>query len=199
MKYFKFLLLIFLIALVGITAYKYFYKNKPADKPTIDDKIETYNYELYSNKGTLFKDVFEELKACLEGETVDEERYASLVAKLFIIDFYTLSDKTSNIDIGGVQFLHSKIADNFKLKAKDTIYKYVKNNIYGDRKQELPTVSKVSVDSIESKPFKSKELSDSNAFYLKMSFDYVKDLGYEKYKEIILIHEDKKLSLISID
>ena len=36
------------------------------------------------------------------------------------------------------------IKDNFILKAEDTIYKYVEDNSKGTRKQELPTVSKVS-------------------------------------------------------
>ena len=199
MKYFKFLLIILLLLLVGITAYKYCFKSNPIDKPKVEYKIEKYNYELLDNKSKLFKEKFGELKTCLEEETIDEEKYASLVGELFIIDFYTLSDKTSNIDIGGVQFLHSKIADNFKLKAKDTLYKYVKNNIYGDRKQELPTVNKVTIDNITSKSFKSKELSDSNAYYLDISFDYEKDLEYEKNKKLVLIHEDNKLSLITID
>ena len=59
---------------------------------------------------------------------------------MFVTDFYTLSTKVTNQDVGGLEFIYSKNKDNFKLKASDTLYKYIESNVYGDRKQKLPEV-----------------------------------------------------------
>jgi hypothetical protein len=117
---------------------------------------------------------------------------------MFIIDFYTLDNKLTNLNIGGVDFVHSSIVSNFKEKAKDTMYKYVESNVYGDRKQELPVVSSVNVDDITQKSFKYGKNIDSKAYYVKVSWSYKKDLGYETSKTLVFGHEDKKLALLQM-
>ena len=90
------------------------------------------------------------------------------------------------------------IVSNFKEKANDTMYKYVKSNIYGDRKQQLPIVDEVTVENIEQKTFKYDDTSDPKAYYVNVKWTYKKDLGYEKNKTLIFVHEDKKLSLVEM-
>ena len=133
-----------------------------------------------------------------EVNVVDYNKYVELISKMFIIDFYTLDNKLTNLNIGGVDFVHSSIVSNFKEKAKDTMYKYVESNVYGDRKQELPVVSSVNVDDITQKSFKYGKNIDSKAYYVKVSWSYKKDLGYETSKTLVFGHEDKKLALLQM-
>ena len=200
MKFIKRLFILAIILGCCFVGYQFFIKNKNSVvKVSVVHHIDKYGYDLYSNSTELFKNNFYELEKVLKNESIDENEYASLVAKLFIIDFYTLDNKTSNLDIGGIQFVHSKIIDNFKLKAKDTMYKYVKSNIYGDRKQDLPVVDNIEVDNISVKTLKKNDFTDDKAFYVEVSWSYKKDLGFDTQKNIVLIHEGDKLSLISID
>jgi len=131
----------------------------------------------------------------LQEDKIDYEEYAELVSKLYVADFYNLENKITKNDVGGTQFIHSSAVDNFLVKAKDTMYKNIESNVYGDRKQELPVVSEIDVDEVDEIKFKlNNETAD--AYKVTLSWEYQKDLGYDSEKEIILVKEDKKLSIV---
>lgn len=190
--------IILVILILGGLYLLSFDKKSEKIKSKITKTIENYNYNLYDNSTKNYKDLFNELSKVLSGDTVDEKKYVELISKMFIIDFYTLSNKTTNMDIGGLQFVHKDVVDNFKEKATATIYKFVETNIYGDRKQELPKVKEVTIGSIEQKNFKYNKTSDSNAYFVKVNWTYEKDLGYETSKNLIFVHDDKALSLVEM-
>lgn len=199
MKKNKLLIVVILIILILGGLYLLNFDKKPEKiKSKITKTIENYNYNLYDNSTKNYKDLFNELSKVLSSDTVDEKKYVELISKMFIIDFYTLSNKTTNMDIGGLQFVHKDVVDNFKEKATATIYKFVETNIYGDRKQELPKVKEVTIESIEQKNFKYNKTSDSNAYFVKVNWTYEKDLGYETSKNLIFVHDDKALSLVEM-
>ena len=52
------------------------------------------------------KTEFDVLKANLESDTIDEEAYALSIAKLFIIDLYTMNNKINKYDIGGIEYVY---------------------------------------------------------------------------------------------
>lgn len=199
MKKNKLLIVVILIILILGGLYLLNFGKKPEKiKSKITKTIENYNYNLYDNSTKNYKDLFDELSKVLSSDTVDEKKYVELISKMFIIDFYTLSNKTTNMDIGGLQFVHKDVVDNFKEKATATIYKFVETNIYGDRKQELPKVKEVTIERIEQKNFKYNKTSDSNAYFVKVNWAYEKDLGYETSKNLIFVHDDKALSLVEM-
>lgn len=190
------LVLLFLVLVVfGFLVYRIFFKN---DTIEVVSKIDDYPYYLESNETKIYRKYYKNLEKELEDGKVDEEKYASLVSQLFIIDFYTLSNKVTNQDIGGVQFLHSEIQDNLKEKATDTLYKYVESNIYGDRRQKLPTVKDVKIKNIESISYEYGEYNDASAYQVDVEIIYKKDFGYDTKKKIILIHEGMVLSIVEI-
>ena len=126
--------------------------------------------------------------------------FVFIISKLFILDFYTLADKITKNDIGGTMFVHTTCKDNFILKAKDTIYKYIENNIYGDRTQKLPTVMTLEVTNVISKPFTYlTNKKDNNAYEVTLVWTYDEDMGYQTETKIILVHEGKKLSIVQMD
>ena len=58
-------------------------------------------------------------------------------------------------------------------KAKDTIYKNVENNIYGDRIQDLPTVKEVNIENI-----KKQEKNNVTYYIVLANILYEKEMGY---------------------
>lgn len=193
----KFVVMICFVVLIGIALVVNFTK-KEDNKIEVVSNIDDYDYVLESNQTKIFKKYFKDLKKELDDAKIDEENYAKLVTKLFLIDFYTLSNKITNQDIGGVQFIHSSFQDNFKLKAGDTIYKYVKSNIYGNRNQDLPTVKDVEIESMEQVSFTYQETTDKSAYQVNAKITYKKDLGYDTSKTIVLVHEEEKLVIVEI-
>lgn len=164
------------------------------------DSIDNFDYNLEENKSNYYKKLFNELKELLNSDNVNEEEYAKLVTKLFVADFYDLNSKSSKSDIGGTQYVHSDYQSQFEKKAKSKkgIYYYVKNNLDGNRKQELPKVKNVEIVSLKNSVFNFEKIKDDKSYVVDASITYEKDLGYQKNVTITLIHNNKKLEIVEI-
>lgn len=183
-----------------ITAVYLLLKKSPTDKPVkVVNSISEYGYQLTDNDPKLYKSLFRELETELKKDKVDYENYASLIAKLFVVDFYDLDSKIAKTDVGGLQFINPAIKDNFTIKAQETLYKYVENNLDGKRTQELPAVKNVTVNEIKATEYSYNDKDYQEAYEVNVTWEYVKDLGYETSTKIIIVREDKILSIIELD
>lgn len=198
----KVLIIILIIALcvLGFLSYKQFFEKKEVKEAKVVNEIKKYGYKLKDNKPAAYKKMFEELKTILEAENVDEEAYAKKISEMFVYDFYSLKDKNSKNDIGGVDFLYGGALENFLQNAQDTYYKYVESNIYGNRKQTLPVVSNIKIDNIKQEAFEYGDKSDDKAYFVDVSWSYT-DSGFSEYQKnatLVFIHDDIKLSLVEL-
>lgn len=192
-------LFILLIILVLVIYFKFFKKEQKEIKENkVVDTIKNYDYHLKEEDSKLTSTLFNELDKVLSDEEINEEEYAKLISQLFVIDFYTLNNKLSNTDIGGTQYIHPDIKDNFIIKAENTVYKYVKSNIYGNRTQELPIITNTIIEDIKVTDYTSKTYKDNNSYQIKIKVEYQKDLKYPTEIELKLIHKDKKLYIIEV-
>lgn len=162
------------------------------------DTIEEYGYTLKENQTKYYKKLFKELSDVLSEKEVDENKYAELVTKLFVADFYNLENKVSKSDIGGTEFVYELFREDFESIAKTTMYKHVESDIYGERKQELPEVTRVDV-TFENASFTYGQNTDANAYKVSFEIEYAEDLGYQNKGIITLIHNDKKLELAALE
>jgi hypothetical protein len=194
--------IIIIIVFLGSILYLlsgYSYNNKPIiEEPNNLKEIEDYGYVLHKNKTELYNNLFNDLVELLSHEEVDEELYVSLIVKLFITDFYNLNNKITKNDIGGTQYIHSSIKENFILNAQQTLYKNIENNIYGDRIQELPSVTSIEILTIEKTAFTYEGKTDNEAFKIEVSWGYDKDMGYQDRANLIIVREEKKLSIVEL-
>ena len=191
------LIVIILIAIIGLIVYKTVFNNSQEEVKIIKS-IKDYDYNLKENETELYKTEFNELDKILSKKNVDYEEYAKSIAKLFIIDFYTLNNKLSKNDIGGTEFIKEDMRDNFIEEARSTFYRYVE--VIDGRTQELPEVSNITDVSVEKAEFKySDKTIDENAYKVSISWDYVEDLGYEKEASMIIVKQDKKLYIVEMD
>lgn len=169
------------------------------EKPVVSKKtlanLELYGYTLDDLDTELYKSYFDELKSILDEEEVNMISYAEVLTKLFITDFYSLSNKVTSSDIGGVEFVHKDMVDNFKMHAGDTMYNHIKNNVYGDRIQELPTVKSVVIDSIQEEKYTYNDM-EYDAYKVAASWEYEKDLGYDSNGVFYLIKDNNKLNVV---
>lgn len=190
------LFIVFGIALfsyIGLTIYKDFFKK--TNENTVIKNLDLYGYTLKESDTDIYKDEFDNLSKILNQKDLDYDEYAKSISKLFIIDFYTLSNKISNTDIGGLEFIYPEYLDDFKLKAKDTLYKYIEVNYNGEREQALPEVSEVIIDSLNKSTYKIKE-EEFESFELNISWHYREDLGYQKKCKMIIIKDGNKLYVV---
>lgn len=188
-----------IILLFGFCMLKGKGNNKRVKKEVkVEEKIDDYNYELDDNETAYYKELFKSLKNVLSADELDEEKYASLVSQLFLADFFNLDNKLSKNDIGGIQFVYADYQKDFENLAKESVYHYVESNIYGDRKQELPVVSEVSIVNIEKKSVKYLDTVDEVAYIVDLSIAYEKDMGYQAEATLTLVHHNDRLEIIEM-
>lgn len=159
------------------------------------DSLELYGYTLDDYDSDLYKEYFNDLKGTLNSKEVNYEDYAKEIVKLFVSDFYTLDNKLTNSDIGGVEFIPSDMVENFKMHAGDTMYNHVKTNIYGDRVQKLPIVKSVEVTNIENITYTYKD-KEYSAYKVSARWEYQEDLGYKNNEIFTLIKDNNKLYIV---
>lgn len=195
----KILLIICIIVLIYFIG-GIFYANKPKKNKVKKEvkqslTIKGFNYILYEDDLGVYKSEFKLLKKNLENKEIDYEEYAKSISKMFIITLYSLDTKDNMYDVGGEEFIYPDYVENYKLNVQNTLYKYMKDNSDNKRNQILPTVSKVTVDSIEPTKFTFNEKT-YDGYKTKLKIEYVEDLGYDKEAEIILVRDDKYLYIV---
>lgn len=183
--------IIILLCLSGIFVYKKFFIKEEKKMVTVEilDSVSDYNYVLSDKDGKLYKEEYEKLKTIIEADEVIVEDYVKQVAKLFVIDLYTMNSKMNKYDIGGAEFYYADKRSMFEQKVMDTLYSTLLDDTYGDRKQELPEVSAVELVLCEPSKYKLGEVQ-KESYLVKLKINYVKDMGYDKNASVMIVKED---------
>ena len=191
--------LILIIALAAIIAINFMPKKEKVKEVKVLKSIEEYGYELKDNKTKKYKELFKQLEDILREDEVNQEEYAKKVAEMFVYDFYSLEDKVAKTDVGGVDFVHPDALDNFLLNAEDTYYKYIESNIYGERKQDLPAVDTITVESITPTEFAYNK-TKHEGYEVKVNWTYTNEKfsSYQKSAVVVLIKKDIKYYVVEI-
>lgn len=184
------------ILLFGFIGYKVkmdFFTEDETHKKLLS--LDLYGYTLSKSDTELYKDNFKVLEGILNENPINYTDYAKSASKLFIIDVFTLSNKVSSTDIGGLEFLHKNLKSNFKENMGATLYKNVMINIDGKRTQELPEVSSIDVTECSETKYKYGD-NEYDAYVVSLNWQYKKDLGYETSMKVTLIKDSDKLYIV---
>lgn len=190
-----FLVFLLILLLVGALCWYLFIYSKPTKKKVrveieVLDKLDDYGYSLSDNDSDLYKTEFEKLKEIVNADKFVEEDYVNQVAKLFVIDLYTMSTKTNLYDVGGREFFYADKVEMFEKKVMDSLYSTLLDNTYGDRKQELPEVSSITIESTEKTTYKLGSKS-VDGYLIKLKWTYKKDMGYDDEGSIVICKEEE--------
>ena len=185
---------IILFSVLFIKVYNDFIKDNSAQKQI--SSIEYYGYPLNSNDTDLYKSYYKELDKVLKEKQVDYRSYESLLSKLFIVDVYSLNNKLASTDIGGLEFIHPDLKENFKENMSETLYKYVESNIDGKRTQELPIVKEIKVDNVFETKYTYND-TEYDAYLVNANWTYEKDLGYQTSSKLTVIKVNNILYVVA--
>ena len=141
------------------------------------------------------KDNYQELKNILKEREIDYKEYAKVLAKLFVIDLFTMDNKINKYDVACLEYVYPDNLENFKTNVEDTIYKLMEDNTYGKRTEKLSTVNNVEITNEEESTFKINE-EEVPSYVVTLNWTYDKDLGYDKNATITMIKKDKKLYVV---
>lgn len=184
---------IIIFGIVGYKAYNDFFKDNSPDKKVMS--LDLYGYTLSKNDTSVYKDNFKALEKTLNETPINYQEYAKLLSKLFIIDVFNLDNKLSSTDIGGLEFIHKDLEENFKENMGNTLYKNVEINLDGKRTQNLPIVNSIEVTDVFETKYTYKK-NEYDAYLVSLTWDYKQDLGYQKSIKLTLIKDNNILYVV---
>lgn len=193
--------IIVVISLIGVSSY-FLLVPKNDEKPQEEIKknaksIEGYGITVDDLDTNIYKEEFELLRKNLTSDNINYDDYAESVAKLFIIDLYTIKNKINKYDVGGTEFVLPEGKDNYITNVSDTIYKYVEDNTNGSRTQKLPVVSGVTITDTEESTFEiESEKKKYDSYVFNIEIEYTNDYGYDKKAEVIVINKDNFMYVV---
>lgn len=194
------IVVVIVVSLIGIGSYYILLNNDNKETKETNksiDEIAAYNLRLNENDSEEFKNEFNNLKSILESSEIDKDKYAESVAKLFVIDLYTMDTKTNKYDVGGSELVLPVFKDNYTLNVTNTIYNYLEDNTDGKRNQNLPHVRKVDVIKNDTKEYTiSGDNTPYNAYVFNMKLSYKYDLGYDSEVEVIVVYKDNFMYVV---
>jgi hypothetical protein len=170
--------------------------DEPAVETKVTDTIDKYGYTLNDNVTEYYKTEFDHLKEMTNDSTVTEQDIAGQVAKLFVIDLFSIDYKINKYEVTSAQYFYSDKQDMHKQKVIDNLYNLVEDNAYNDRKQELPEVSDVTITNNKKGTYKMTE-KEVTAYIVSVSITYVKDLDYDTKAEITLVNDGNNISVVN--
>lgn len=163
---------------------------------SIIKKIETtskFDYTLEKRDTSIMKENFKELDKILSEETINYEKYAQVLSKLFIIDLYTIDNKKNMYDVGSLEYVYDK--ENFKINVQNTIYKYIEDE--SNRKSgTLPIVKSINIDEKSMGTFDYNS-NTYDSYIINLSWTYEEDLGYDNKGKVEIIKIEDKLYVVS--
>lgn len=189
------ILVLILLIIAAIVALNILKDDTPVENVKVVDSIDDFEYTLDDRDTELMKNIYDELKVVLEADEIDYERYAELLAELFVVDLFTMNNKVNRYDVGSTEYVYPSSVDNFKTNVEDTIYKTMENNYDGKRVQELPEVSSIDNVFAQVSTFTIGE-EEQVSFVVNLNWSYVSDLGYDNTAQITLVQLDEKLYVV---
>ena len=198
-KYPLLILILVIIIIIGLIVFKMFFtKSEVKNNVKVIDSIVDFSYTLDERDTTLMKDTYKELKRVLKEKDINYEEYASILARLFVIDLFTMDNKINKYDVACLEYVYPDNVDNFKTNVEDTIYKTIEDNTYDKRTKKLSVVSSVNVTDVSTNTFKINE-EEVPSYVVTLNWDYENDLGYDKNATITLVKKDKKLYVVEYE
>lgn len=195
-KIILFIVIVLLVVGASIFCYlKFVKKDDNVNKVTNIEEIDKFGYTLKSNATETYKKEYEILKTNLKSTDINEEEYVKSVAKLFIIDLYTISNKINKYDVGGTEFVYPDSLENYKVNVEDTLYKYVEDNSNNSRTQSLPEVSEVQITDFKKVKYKVSN-TELDAYEVALKWSYVVDMDYESEGSVIILEKDNKYYVV---
>lgn len=142
----RFLLALAVVMMAGCSSQAEPEKQTETVEETADEKTVTVkenpDYFAPENPTEYIAETYDALSASL---TEDDRAQAEAAARYFLADFFTLSNKEGETDIGGLDLIPSGSAENFKEYAAYYYYNNMPEIITAQGKPALPSVTEVTL------------------------------------------------------
>ena len=193
------ILIAILFAIVGTFIIIYTRLQKKSDAPvnvaSVKDSIDKYGYTLNDNATAYYQQEFDSLKAMANDSSKTDEDIATQVAKLFVIDLFSINYKVNKYEVTSAQYFYSDKQDMHKQKVIDKLYNLVEDNAYDDRQQKLPEVTNVTVNSTTKGTYNMSDTKKVDSYVVDLNITYKEDLGYDTESLVTMVKDTNGVNM----
>ena len=193
------ILIAVLFAIVGTFIIIYTRLQKKSDIPvnvaTVKDSIDKYGYTLNDDVTAYYQQEFDDLKAMANDSSKSDEDIASQVAKLFVIDLFSMNYKVNKYEVTSTQYFYSDKQDMHKQKVIDKLYNLMEDNGFNDRKQKLPEVTNVTVNSTTKGTYNMTDTRKVDSYVVDLGITYKEDLGYDTESVVTMVKDSNGVNM----
>lgn len=200
------LLTIMMIALAGLEI-KSFLDTSQKNNVVVDT-MNIGPYKVSVKQTALEKEIGNELKTALDSK--EQNAIVQQVSRYFVADYFTLNDKVSVNDIGGLSFVLVNNKKEFKTNAINSYYGDVPifREVFGQK--NLPVVESVSAEKVKKydlnklKINKSEDSKAKEAYSVNLSWKYMENEKLDtsdivnKGQIILVKDQDNNLFIFSL-
>ncbi len=174
-------------------------KTVETEKPE-NEFINEY-YTIGHNATDLNKEYFRELNKALDAN--DQKAVAEAVAKCFVTEYFTWTNKDGNYDVGGMQYIYTEDQRDFEIKSRYSFYHDMDLYISQLGTQSLIQVSGVTVNSIEETTYDIDDETSVKAYDIDLSWTYTSNgMSTEDVQNnavITVADHDGRMEIVEID
>lgn len=158
-----------LVLLVGTLFSYLLLKGDGSQKIEVSKEI---SYKLDAKATDFQKVSFDELREALTQDVVDTYAVAGLIAKNFVADFYTWSNKQGSYDVGGLQYVYAPNTLYIQTEAKAYFYKDLSYFIQTYGADNLLKVNSVTIKYVD--PEENYVIGDQSypSYYVGVEWTY---------------------------
>lgn len=174
------LLTIMMVALAGLEIKNYL--DATNKRQIVKEIIEVGPYKLSVKETALEKEIKKELKIAIEAK--DQNAILQQVSRYFVADYFTLNDKVSVNDIGGLQFVFTNNFKNFKTNAINSYYGDLPRfqEVYGE--ENLPAVESVTASKVKNYNIKDLNIKKKENSVAKKAFSVDVNWTYQENEKL---------------
>ncbi len=166
-----------------------------------NSSISNSLYEIGNNPTALLRDNFKELTAAIKDG--DPHNIAQYVARCFVIDHFTWTNKDGNYEVGGLQYVYGPKFTSFSEENRYGFYKDLDLYIskYG-RENLLEVDSVTSEPALDASPY-SVDGKEYKTYYIDVTWTYKSSSAldvneYQTVGHFTLIDNDGRIEIVSM-
>ena len=127
-------------------------------------------YTIGHNATELNKEYFRELNTALEAQ--DQKAVAEAVAKCFVTEYYTWTNKDGNYDVGGMQYIYTNDQRDFEVYSRYGFYHDMDLYISQLGTENLIEVTGVTVNGVTETSYDIDDETTATAYDVDLSWTY---------------------------
>ncbi len=135
-----------------------------------DNQLENEHYKVGNNATSFQKEEFAKLTDAIEAAD-DDLKIADAVARSFVADLFTWTNKDGNYEVGGLQYIYGSSVASFQAIMRDSMYKDLDLFIAQYGRDYLPEVSSIYSEAYYSGEF-ATHFASYPSFYVYLNWEY---------------------------